>query len=68
LIPKAQWLIEQGCRFDRHEHRNGASDLERIGDLAENVAKRVLLLTEEFEIGEAICRSLVPPGWSRIRL
>ena len=47
---------------------NGASDLERIGDLAENVAKRVLLLTEEFEIGEAICRSLVPPGWSRIRL
>src|SRR3974390_2635521 len=31
-----------------------SNDLERIGDLAENVAKRVLLLTEEFQISEAM--------------
>jgi hypothetical protein len=39
-------------------------------DFARKVVRqrRVLLLTEEFEIGEGICRSLVPPGWSRIRL
>ena len=30
-----------------------SNDLERIGDLAENVAKRVLLLTEEFQISKA---------------
>ena len=31
-----------------------SNDLERIGDLAENIAKRVLLLTEEFRIDEVI--------------
>lgn len=31
-----------------------SNDLERVGDLAENVAKRVLLLTEEFRIGEVV--------------
>jgi phosphate transport system protein len=31
-----------------------ANDLERIGDLAENLAKRVVLLTEELQIGEAM--------------
>ena len=31
-----------------------ANDLERIGDLAENIAKRVLLLTEEFSISEVV--------------
>lgn len=31
-----------------------ASDLERIGDLAENVAKRVLLLTDELPSGEVM--------------
>ena len=30
------------------------SDLERIGDLAENVAKRVVLLTDEFRIDEVM--------------
>ena len=28
-----------------------SNDLERVGDLAENIAKRVLLLTDEFRIG-----------------
>ncbi len=31
-----------------------SNDLERIGDLAENIAKRVLLLTEELRIGEVM--------------
>jgi len=31
-----------------------SNDLERIGDLAENVAKRVVLLTEEFRINEVM--------------
>ena len=31
-----------------------SNDLERIGDLAENLAKRVVLLTEEFQISEAM--------------
>lgn len=31
-----------------------SNDLERIGDLAENIAKRVLLLTEEFRSNEVI--------------
>lgn len=31
-----------------------ANDLERVGDLAENIAKRVLLLTEEFSISEVV--------------
>jgi phosphate transport system protein len=31
-----------------------SSDLERIGDLAENVAKRVVLLTDEFRIDEVM--------------
>ena len=31
-----------------------ANDLERIGDLAENLAKRVVLLTGELQIGEAM--------------
>jgi len=31
-----------------------SNDLERVGDLAENVAKRVLLLTEEFRIHEVV--------------
>jgi phosphate transport system protein len=31
-----------------------SNDLERIGDLAENVAKRVLLLAEQFQISEAM--------------
>jgi phosphate transport system protein len=31
-----------------------SNDLERIGDLAENIAKRVVLLTEEFQIREAM--------------
>jgi phosphate transport system protein len=31
-----------------------SNDLERVGDLAENIAKRVLLLTEEFRIGEVV--------------
>jgi phosphate transport system protein len=30
-----------------------SNDLERVGDLAENIAKRVLLLTEELRINEA---------------
>jgi phosphate transport system protein len=29
-----------------------SNDLERVGDLAENIAKRVLLLTDEFRIGQ----------------
>ena len=31
-----------------------ANDLERVGDLAENIAKRVLLLTDEFRINEVV--------------
>jgi len=31
-----------------------SNDLERVGDLAENIAKRVLLLTDEFRIGEVL--------------
>jgi phosphate transport system protein len=31
-----------------------ANDLERVGDLAENVAKRVMLLTEEFRLNEVM--------------
>lgn len=31
-----------------------ANDLERVGDLAENIAKRVLLLTDEFCINEVM--------------
>lgn len=31
-----------------------SNDLERIGDLAENVAKRALLLTEEFRVNEVM--------------
>ena len=31
-----------------------ANDLERVGDLAENIAKRVLLLTEEYRINEVV--------------
>ncbi len=31
-----------------------ANDLERVGDLAENIAKRVLLLTEDFRIHEVV--------------
>ena len=31
-----------------------SNDLERVGDLAENIAKRVLLLTEEFRIHEVV--------------
>jgi len=31
-----------------------SNDLERLGDLAENIAKRVLLLTEEFRIEEVM--------------
>jgi phosphate transport system protein len=31
-----------------------SNDLERVGDLAENIAKRVLLLTEDFRIDEVI--------------
>jgi phosphate transport system protein len=31
-----------------------ANDLERVGDLAANIAKRVLLLTEEFSISEIV--------------
>jgi phosphate transport system protein len=30
------------------------NDLERVGDLAENIAKRVLLLTDEFRISEVM--------------
>ena len=31
-----------------------SNDLERVGDLAENVAKRVVLLTEQFRIHEVV--------------
>ena len=31
-----------------------SNDLERVGDLAENIAKRVLLLTEDFRIHEIV--------------
>ncbi len=31
-----------------------ANDLERVGDLAENIAKRVLLLTEDYRINEVV--------------
>ena len=31
-----------------------SNDLERVGDLAENVAKRVMLLTEEFRLNEVV--------------
>jgi phosphate transport system protein len=31
-----------------------SNDLERVGDLAENIAKRVMLLTEEFPINEVM--------------
>lgn len=31
-----------------------SNDLERIGDLAENIAKRVMLLTDEFRINEVM--------------
>lgn len=31
-----------------------ANDLERVGDLAENIAKRVLLLTEDYRIHEVV--------------
>jgi phosphate transport system protein len=31
-----------------------ANDLERVGDLAENIAKRVLLLTEDYHINEVM--------------
>ena len=31
-----------------------SNDLERVGDLAENIAKRVLLLTDEFRTGEVL--------------
>ena len=31
-----------------------ANDLERVGDLAENIAKRVILLTEEFPIDQVM--------------
>ena len=31
-----------------------SNDLERVGDLAENVAKRVMLVTEEFRINEVV--------------
>jgi len=30
------------------------NDLERIGDLAENIAKRALLLTDEFRINDVM--------------
>ncbi len=33
-----------------------SNDLERVGDLAENVAKRVLLITEEFRLNEVVLR------------
>ncbi|MEX0751784.1 MAG: phosphate transport system regulatory protein PhoU, partial [Xanthobacteraceae bacterium] len=31
-----------------------ANDLERVGDVAENVAKRVLLLADEFRLNEVV--------------
>ena len=31
-----------------------ANDLERVGDLAENIAKRVLLLTEDYRVNEVV--------------
>jgi phosphate transport system protein len=31
-----------------------SNDLERVGDLAENIAKRVMLVTEEFRINEVV--------------
>jgi phosphate transport system protein len=31
-----------------------SNDLERVGDLAENIAKRALLLTDQFRIGEVV--------------
>jgi phosphate transport system protein len=31
-----------------------ANDLERVGDLAKNIAKRVLLLTEDYRIHEVV--------------
>jgi phosphate transport system protein len=31
-----------------------SNDLERVGDLAENVAKRVMLVTEEFRLNEVV--------------
>jgi phosphate transport system protein len=31
-----------------------SNDLERVGDLAENIAKRVMLLTDEFHINEVM--------------
>jgi phosphate transport system protein len=33
-----------------------SNDLERVGDLAENIAKRVLLITDDFRIDEVLLR------------